>query len=100
MRHLKIYELYNENSIDKDTNRLVKCNWCDWFGLESELTEDNCPNCQTEDYLMDIEFNDYFYEYVNNNDSKRNIDKKDYNNIEDYYKALYPEYFITNKYNL
>lgn len=50
-----------------ETDR-VKCNQCDWQGYDSELTpfkEDGkfgdgyggygCPNCKTDEYLMDIE---------------------------------------------
>ena len=49
----------------------VKCNWCDWHGHEDELEtfiepnqidkqDENlhffkgCPNCKTDDYLMNI----------------------------------------------
>jgi hypothetical protein len=48
------------------TNELVQCNMCEWVGQEDELiiemetpeeSERNffkaCPNCKTDDYLMD-----------------------------------------------
>jgi hypothetical protein len=49
----------------------VKCNWCDWIGYDDDLKvevdlSDNpishdvqyrkvCPECLSEDYLMDVE---------------------------------------------
>ena len=96
MNHLKIFEDYNND----DTDRCVKCNWCEWFGRESELDEEQCPVCNNSDYIMDVYFDDDFYDYIENNKPVPNINRNDYNNIEDYYKDLYPEYFTYKKYNL
>ena len=53
-----------------DDKNTVKCNWCDFIGNEDDLKLVNephpllrheliftkvCPNCLTDDYLMDIE---------------------------------------------
>ena len=96
MKYLKTYEKYN-------TSRIVKCNWCDWFGEEDELFYISytqvCPNCKTDNYLMDVEIDDDFYEYIKNH-KPQYINKDDYDNAYDYYKALYPLYFDTKKYNL
>ena len=91
----------------------VKCNWCDWYGNNSELdivdnndfsSDEICPNCSISDYLMDIDINeligDDFIEYMKNHKFVNNIKREDYNNVIDYYKALYPLYFESKKYNL
>jgi len=61
--------------VETKTNNMeqyeVKCNWCDWIGYDDDLKlevdlSDNlishdvqyrkvCPECLSEDYLMDIE---------------------------------------------
>jgi hypothetical protein len=78
---------------------------CDWFGEEDELSflgyTQVCPNCKTDNYLMDVEmFDDDFYEYIKNHKPQPYINEDDYDNAYDYYKALYPLYFDTKKYNL
>ena len=71
MKHIKSFE---ERSViyekDKDDN-FVKCNWCDWYGKENELTTDDddnsevcCPNCKSDEHLMDLyPFDDDFFQY-------------------------------------
>jgi hypothetical protein len=50
---------------------------------------------------MDVEmFDDDFYEYIKNHKPQPYINEDDYDNAYDYYKALYPLYFDTKKYNL
>lgn len=40
-------------------NFKVKCNWCDWVGVEDDLIinddMEHCPNCNRPDCLMDVE---------------------------------------------
>jgi hypothetical protein len=63
---LQYYYSLLKNTIMENT---VRCNNCDWEGVEEELQmfEDKtnansidrsffkgCPNCETDDYLMDL----------------------------------------------
>ena len=38
----------------------VKCNWCEWQGIESDIDsydhndQELCPQCMVSGYLMDI----------------------------------------------
>ena len=107
------FKIFETNNNDDIVN--VKCNWCDWFGNETELeilsedyedlvSEEICPECKNNDCLMDINLSELidedFIDYMNNNKSIPNINKKNYKDIIDYYKDLYPLYFESKKYNL
>lgn len=42
----------------------VRCNWCEWIGEEEELKSDNyCPSCLEEGYLMDLDSNCYYTDH-------------------------------------
>jgi len=119
LKYIKLFEKFNTFNSAED-NRFVKCNNCDWFGREKQLNEyyddENgryisgaCPICNTDDYLMDVhpgegEYEEDFIEYTKEIEEE-NVNKDDYDNIEDYIKALYPNYIPNlwknvKKYNL
>ena len=71
MKYIKKFE----NMHDTDS-QIVKCNWCDWYGTESDLNynkydEEECPGCGNSGFIMTVDldemFGDGFKEYIKNN---------------------------------
>lgn len=103
----KIFE--NTENIEMEN---IRCNNCFWYGHEPdkgfELNDENdelCPECGVGGMLMDItpiDLDKYpdFIDYMKSNKPLEGIKKYNYNNLEEYYKDAYPEYFTANKYNL
>jgi hypothetical protein len=75
IKNIWLYQIFFLSLSKQKTNNMeqyeVKCNWCDWIGYDDDLKvevdlSDNlishdvqyrkvCPECLSEDYLMDIE---------------------------------------------
>jgi len=91
-------------------NIYLRCNMCEWEGIEDELVLyekgtltilgeiiyfKGCPNCKTDDYLMDLE--DMKEEMINILNNKEYEIEEIALFMTDYYQSL--ESFKTNELN-
>jgi len=107
------FKLFEQADIEN-----VRCNNCWWYGYDEEgdkfeLNDENdeiCPNCGGAGMLADVtpvDLDEYpdFIDYMKTHKPKKDVEKNNYtDNLENYYRDAYPEYFelsdTTKKYNI